>query len=100
MGQAKIASLSSEPKETSKLPQIKTAKRQPFDLVKLGGEITKVKVKSGAGPSSVRLPVEKEYPLPLVECAVKRHEATTNFYQYLGDIRDKKQEEIRKLLSL
>ena len=95
-----MASIPIEPKETSKLPQIKTAKRQPMDLVERGEKITKVKVKSGAGPSSVRLPVEKEYPLPLVECAVKRHEATINFYQYLGDIRYKKHEEIRKLLSL
>ncbi len=90
-----------KPTETAKLPQInKTAKRQPLDLVKLGGAITKVKVQSGAGPSSVRVPVEKEQPLPLVECMVQRHEATKNLYHCLGGIRDKKHEEIRKLLFL
>lgn len=100
LDQARIASVTSEPKKGSKLPEIKSAKRQPLDLVKLGEKVTKVKVRSGSGPSSVRLPVEKEYPFPLVECAVKRHEATSDLYQCLDEIRDKKHEEMRKLLSL
>ena len=101
LGQAKTVSVPNKPTETAKLPQIcKPAKRQPLDLIELGEQITKVKVKSGAGPSSVRVPVEKEHPLPLVGCMVKRHEATKNLYHCLGDMRGKKREETRKLLSL
>ncbi|XP_028395019.1 tetratricopeptide repeat protein 28-like [Dendronephthya gigantea] len=86
--------------ETSKLPEINNRKGEPIDLVKLGEKLTKIKVQSGAGPSSVRRPVEKEASLPLVECLMKRHEAAKNLRQCLGGIRSQRREEIRKLLSL
>jgi 16S rRNA U1498 N3-methylase RsmE len=96
----RVSITANEQQETSKLPEVKTGKRQSLDLIKLGKTMTKVKVESGAGPSSVRVAVEKEQPLPLVECMIKRHEATKNLYHCLGEIRNKQHEDFRKLLSL
>ena len=96
----KVPVTENKQQETSELLEMKTGKRQPLDLVKLGETITKVKVQSGSGPSSIRVPVAKEQPLPLVECMMKRREATKNLHHCLRDIRNRRHDDIRKLLSL